>query len=433
VFGWHPNWAPSGAYLSYDYTALTDIGYFSYETDTATGSYTTTNGWTTTPMIYTAHRAGVKMILVVTNFGGDENDAVLGSPAKQAVMIDTLIALLQQRGGDGLNFDFEEVNGSQRANLVSFMQQVSSQVKSRLPAAEISMATPAIDADSAFDLAQLSQVCDYLIMMGYDYYWSGSAKAGPVAPLVGEDEDVTISIDAYLAAGVAPAKLLLGVPWYGYDWPVSSSRREAITTGAATAFFCDQLDTEAITDGRIFDSTTETPWFSYEAGTQWHETWYEDSTSLALKYQFANSKNLGGIGIWALSYQPDGSQFWEGIKSAFSTSGATGVPIAKQNTLPAVFALRQNYPNPFNPTTTIRFTLASQGLATLSIFNVLGEEVASLLGSSVMEPGEHQITWNANDLKGNEVPSGVYFYRLNVQTLDGSAPITTAKKMLLMR
>jgi flagellar hook assembly protein FlgD len=50
-----------------------------------------------------------------------------------------------------------------------------------------------------------------------------------------------------------------------------------------------------------------------------------------------------------------------------------------------------------------------------------------------MEPGEHQITWNANDLKGNEVPSGVYFYRLNVQTLDGSAPITTAKKMLLMR
>jgi hypothetical protein len=254
-----------------------------------------------------------------------------------------------------------------------------------------------------------------------------------VAPLVGEDEDVTISIDAYLAVGVAPAKLLLGVPWYGYDWPVSSNRREAITTGSATAYFCNQLDTEAITDGRIFDSTTETPWFSYQAGSQWHETWYEDSTSLALKYQFANSKNLAGIGIWALSYQPDGAQFWDGIKSAFSTSGATGVPIAKHNALPDGFALRQNYPNPFNPTTSIQFTLASRSRATVSIFNVLGEEVARLISSSELQPGQHQISWNAKDLHGNDVSSGVYFYRLSVQPLDGSASFTTARKMLLMK
>jgi hypothetical protein len=55
-------------------------------------------------------------------------------------------------------------------------------------------------------------------MMGYNYYWSGSSTAGPVAPLDGEDYDITGSIrEDYLDEGVAPSRLLLGMPWYGYD------------------------------------------------------------------------------------------------------------------------------------------------------------------------------------------------------------------------
>ncbi|HLX12551.1 MAG TPA: glycosyl hydrolase family 18 protein, partial [Bacteroidota bacterium] len=220
VLGWHPVWAPDDAYLSYDYTALTHIAYFSYETDTATGSYTSLDGWNTTPLIDTAHRHGVKVLLTVTNFGYGENDKILKDTVKQSRMIDTLIKVLLRRNGDGLNFDFEQVNATQRLHLVSFMRQVSARVKAQIPAAEISMATPAVDFDNAYDFLNLSRACDYLILMGYDYYWSGSVTAGPVAPLQGELYDDVNSVNAYLGTGMDTSKLLLGVPWYGYDWPV---------------------------------------------------------------------------------------------------------------------------------------------------------------------------------------------------------------------
>ena len=237
VFGWHPDWAPSTAYLGYDYSVLSHIGYFSYETDTATGGCTTLNGWTTTPIIDTAHKHGVKAVLVVTNFGGDSNDRILEDSAKQTTMINTLIQLLLARSGDGINFDFEEVNGAQRSNLVLFMQHVATQVKARIPGAEISMAMPAVDWNNAFDLLHLSQTCDYLILMGYDYYWGGSSTAGPVAPLAGETYDVTISVNTYLSAGVDPGKLLLGVPWYGYDWPVTGTGRKSRSHGIRNCLY----------------------------------------------------------------------------------------------------------------------------------------------------------------------------------------------------
>jgi len=73
---------------------------------------------------------------------------------------------------------------------------------------------------------------------------------------------------------------------------------------------------------------------------------------------------------------------------------------------PQKFMLWQNYPNPFNPSTTIRFSLARRQHATLKVFDVLGREVATLVDGE-LNAGEHTVVYNAKDL-----PSGVYFYRL---------------------
>jgi pectin methylesterase-like acyl-CoA thioesterase/lysophospholipase L1-like esterase len=89
---------------------------------------------------------------------------------------------------------------------------------------------------------------------------------------------------------------------------------------------------------------------------------------------------------------------------------------------PKVFTLSQNYPNPFNPTTMIQFTLESDGLTTLKIYNVLGKEVATLVNGNLRAGVLHQVTFNATKLA-----SGLYFYRLqtgkNVQV----------KKLLLLK
>jgi photosystem II stability/assembly factor-like uncharacterized protein len=89
--------------------------------------------------------------------------------------------------------------------------------------------------------------------------------------------------------------------------------------------------------------------------------------------------------------------------------------------LPGTFALSQNYPNPFNPSTRIQFAVARPGLVTLKVFNVLGQEVATLVDRE-MEPGSHEIDWRPTGLA-----SGVYLYRLQ------ASGFSEARKLLLLR
>ena len=92
-------------------------------------------------------------------------------------------------------------------------------------------------------------------------------------------------------------------------------------------------------------------------------------------------------------------------------------------TTPDRFALEQNYPNPFNPSTRIRFQLPRQAEVTMRVFNILGEEVATMLNGEMLQPGAYQIPFSASGL-----PSGTYFYRLST-----SAGTVETKKMLLLK
>jgi hypothetical protein len=93
----------------------------------------------------------------------------------------------------------------------------------------------------------------------------------------------------------------------------------------------------------------------------------------------------------------------------------TGAELVQENTLPRTSILFQNYPNPFNARTTISFQLAGHEKrlvsTTVKIYNVLGQEVAILVDRA-LEPGHHQVFWDGRNLWGDEVASGVYFYRL---------------------
>ncbi len=96
-------------------------------------------------------------------------------------------------------------------------------------------------------------------------------------------------------------------------------------------------------------------------------------------------------------------------------------------TLPKAYALNQNYPNPFNPSTTINFALVKAGKVNLSVYNVLGQKVATLLNNELATAGTHAVKWNGLDDTGNKVASGVYFYKLE------AGNFTSVKKMILMK
>jgi hypothetical protein len=93
---------------------------------------------------------------------------------------------------------------------------------------------------------------------------------------------------------------------------------------------------------------------------------------------------------------------------------------------PATFALEQNFPNPFNPTTRIRFDIAKAGPAQLVVYNLLGQEVQTLI-DGVLTPNQYTVNWNGLNSAGKPAPSGFYFYIL--KTADYSA----SRKMILIR
>lgn len=106
-----------------------------------------------------------------------------------------------------------------------------------------------------------------------------------------------------------------------------------------------------------------------------------------------------------------------------------GVPTHAEiasETLPEKFALHQNYPNPFNPTTTIRFDLPAAGSVNVSIFNVRGELIRTLVDGD-MSAGFHTIRWNGRNNSGQATASGVYFYRLT------AGDFSSTRKLLFLK
>jgi len=95
-------------------------------------------------------------------------------------------------------------------------------------------------------------------------------------------------------------------------------------------------------------------------------------------------------------------------------------------TAPAEFSLDQNYPNPFNPSTKITFSLAVNSKVSLKVFDVLGQEVASLVNQD-LTAGVHNFDFNAIGFN-----SGVYFYRIEANGIDGTN-FTNVKKMILLK
>ena len=107
------------------------------------------------------------------------------------------------------------------------------------------------------------------------------------------------------------------------------------------------------------------------------------------------------------------------------TEGST-LTIGASGVIPTTYALYQNYPNPFNPSTLIRLDLPEAADVQLVIYNVMGQEVRTLI-SATMPAGAHAIAWNGLDNSGRPVGTGMYIYRVS------AGPLHDIKKMLLTR
>src|SRR5262249_980817 len=100
--------------------------------------------------------------------------------------------------------------------------------------------------------------------------------------------------------------------------------------------------------------------------------------------------------------------------------------------VPDDYILYQNYPNPFNPTTVIRYSLSVESNVTLKVYNILGQEMATLLDHELQDDGEQEVEFDAT-----RFASGVYFYRIVAEGLneegERAGNFTAVKKMVLVK
>ena len=128
----------------------------------------------------------------------------------------------------------------------------------------------------------------------------------------------------------------------------------------------------------------------------------------------------------------------ENFRSYSGLTGTDGLPLGdlkyypqdvgveEETQTPVQFALEQNYPNPFNPVTTINFQLFEKGTVELTIYNLLGEKVRTLLDAR-RDAGSYSITWNGTNDAGQRVSSGVYFYSLETENSSMMKKMTLVK------
>ncbi len=123
-------------------------------------------------------------------------------------------------------------------------------------------------------------------------------------------------------------------------------------------------------------------------------------------YRLSGTVGQPGIGVVSSPSHINKAGFWYQTGNLITRIE----PLA--NPLPKEFRLEQNYPNPFNPSTTIEFSLPKSGFVTLKIYNLVGEEIVTLI-SAELPQGKHKYIWDASRLA-----SGVYVYRFTVDDFD---------------
>ena len=321
VYGYWAFWA--GELDDLDWSRLTHVAIFNVDMN-ADGTVSDTHHWNDNAAraMELAAPHGTKVHLTLTCFDDDVMESVLPSVEKRATLVETLGTLVDSVGAHGVSVDCEGMSSSLKDDLVAFVGELSARVD------EVTVATPAIDWNGAYDYDALAAASDGLFIMGYGYHWSGG-NPGPVAPLYGVDPwsaySLQWSVEDYRTWGTPDDKIILGLPLYGREWPTTGNDVPGTATDSGVAV----VMTEAIDAPyeRLYDAGTETP---YKFPSSTSQLWYDDTQSVTAKMQYAADEELLGVGFWALNYEGQDPEFWQAVSDVTGVdardSGDTGGP-----------------------------------------------------------------------------------------------------------
>lgn len=254
-------------------------------------------------MLETAEEFGRDSILTLTPLGPDgrfSNNLIHGmlenEEGKERLM-EELLAEMRRSSFSGVDVDFEYILAEDRDLFTGFVAELTRRMNAEGYRVSVALA-PKTSADQpgllyeGKDYRGLGEAANEVLLMTYEWGY----KYGPpmaVAPL-----NKVRQVVEYALTEIAPEKILLGVPNYGYDWilPFVRGESQAVTIGHVEAV---QI---AINNGVPiqYDETAQSPFFLYERDGVMHEVWFEDVRSLERKYDLIREFGLRGMGVWQI-------------------------------------------------------------------------------------------------------------------------------------
>lgn len=346
IYGYLPYWSLNKAkYIQYD--KLTDIAYFGLHIDEKGDFLARENGetvpgynnWMNNPeldnVIAEAKKHNVNVSLTVVSHVDEVSDKFLDcQPCWLNLSNNIINELIEKDLTDvNLNFEYVELTPKEKAyQYTEFVDFLNRRLDETMGDSTLTVSTFAdsIVKDRITDIEGLGKAADLIFIMGYDFHRPTSDTAGPVAPIGGKgvhaDYDLQTMIRDYLAF-VPPNKIILGVPYYGYNWVVANDVEYARRiNGRDTIGYSQSQTYESIMETVLtvkpnirWDDLAKTPYFVYvspETGSL-REVYYENVDSLQIKYDMVNGLDLAGVGIWALGYDGGYEELWRLLEREF--------------------------------------------------------------------------------------------------------------------
>ncbi len=311
VTAWLPYWDQARGYQSFLahadlYSVLSPFWY----SMTPTGSVQGYPGAADKSIVAGARANGVRVLPTITNdFDPVRVRTMLSTKIRQSRHVSALVNLVKSNGYDGLDVDYENLYAGDRSRYSSFLSKLATSLHSAGKTLSVAVHPKTSEPGSwsgpqAQDYKAIGAVADTVRVMAYDYSWSTSA-AGPVAPLTWVDE-----VARFAASQIAPSKIELGMPLYGYDW--------VGTVGTGVTYDEAIARRTAYSATSQWSSTAQSSWFSYVADGVAHTVWYADASSVAAALPIVDRYGLAGAAFWRLGGEDAAT--WAAVRSHWSTA-----------------------------------------------------------------------------------------------------------------
>ncbi|MFB9326468.1 glycosyl hydrolase family 18 protein [Paenibacillus aurantiacus] len=229
-------------------------------------------------------------------------------------MIQQLVAYAQIYRLQGINIDFENVETSDKDNLVQFVRELTPILHEQGLVVSIDV-TPKSNSEmwSAFlDRPALGEIVDFMMLMAYDEHWASSPKAGSVASLPWTENSLLRILEE---DQVPPAKLILGMPLYARVW-TEAKQADGMTKVSSKALGMQAVD-KLIVERKlkpVFDAQTGQNYVEYVEDGARKRIWIEDEVSIASRVELVRKYGLAGVATWQRSFQ--NNQIWGVIDQA---------------------------------------------------------------------------------------------------------------------